>query len=66
VFRANPNLPCTFLLDDEEWKVLYVKINHTKHYPETSPIIRDAVRWVAQLGGFLARKNDGEPGPINL
>jgi hypothetical protein len=66
VSRANPNLPCTSLLADEEWKVLYAKINHTKHYPETPPTIRDAVRWVAQLGGFLARKNDGEPGPITL
>ena len=65
--RANPNLPCTSLLADEEWKVLYAKMHHTKHYPETPPpTIRDAVRWVAQLGGFLARKNDGEPGPITL
>ncbi|HAT7800149.1 TPA: IS4 family transposase, partial [Legionella pneumophila] len=26
----------------------------------------EAVKWIAQLGGFLARKNDGEPGPITL
>jgi hypothetical protein len=26
------------------------------------PSIRQAVRWIAQLAGFLARKGDGEPG----
>ncbi len=30
----------------------------TKNYPETPPPIREIVRWVAKLGGFLARKND--------
>ncbi len=25
-----------------------------------------AVRWIAQLGGFMARKGDGEPGPMTL
>src|ERR1019366_4287154 len=25
-----------------------------------------AVRWIAQLGGFMGRKHDGEPGPITL
>jgi len=24
--------------------------------------LRQAVRWIGQLGGFLGRKNDGEPG----
>jgi len=28
--------------------------------------VRDAVRLIAQLGGFLARKGDGEPGPMTL
>jgi hypothetical protein len=28
--------------------------------------VREAVRWTAQLGGFLARKSDGEPGPMTL
>ena len=54
------------VLADEEWKILYTKINRTRVYPDTSPTIREAVRWIAQLGGFLARKGDGEPGPITL
>ncbi len=66
VARTNPNLPCTIILTDEEWKVLYTKMLKTKNYPEAPPPIRKIVRWVAQLGGFLARKNDLEPGPIAL
>lgn len=30
--------------------------------PDTPPSLRDAVRWIAKLGGFLGRKSDGEPG----
>lgn len=52
IARTNPNLPCTDLLGDEEWKVLYTKMNRTKVYPDTPPTIREAVRWIAQLGGF--------------
>ncbi|MEO0538459.1 MAG: IS4 family transposase, partial [Cyanobacteria bacterium P01_A01_bin.123] len=26
------------------------------------PTLRQAMLWIAQLGGFLARKGDGEPG----
>lgn len=30
------------------------------------PIIRELIRLIAQLGGFLARKDDGEPGVKSL
>ena len=30
------------------------------------PSLREAVRWIAQLGGFLGRKGDGEPGVQTL
>lgn len=30
------------------------------------PPVRDVVRLTAQLGGFLARKGDGEPGVKSL
>lgn len=26
------------------------------------PTLRQVVRWIVRLGGFLARKGDGEPG----
>ncbi len=65
IARANPTLPCTTLLTKEEWKVLYVKI-HRKSCPNVAPSIKEAILWIAQLGGHLARKNDPEPGPYVL
>lgn len=34
--------------------------------PEQPPTLRQALRWIAQLGGFLARRGDGEPGLQSL
>jgi len=64
--RSNPEWPCTSFLEDQEWKILYAKFNKTKSYPKTPPTVHEAVRWIARLGGFLARKSDGEPGIITL
>lgn len=60
--RAVPDCPCTVLLDDEEWQALYCRIKRVAIPPATPPTVRQAVRWIAQLGGFLGRKRDGEPG----
>ena len=64
--RAAPDLPCTALLDADEWQALYCIIHRTPTPPASPPTLRQAVRWIAQLGGFLARAADGEPGPITL
>lgn len=66
IARADPQLPCTPLLAEEEWRVLYSKIHKTKSYPKEPPRIHEVVRWIAMLGGFLGRKSDGEPGVITL
>ncbi|MEO6594724.1 MAG: IS4 family transposase [Planctomycetota bacterium] len=34
----------------------------TRTPPSDPPRMRDAIRMVAALGGFLGRKSDGEPG----
>lgn len=62
VGKDTPNLPCTLVFADHEWKILYAVTHDTKEVPKETPAIRDAIRWMAQLGGFLARKSDGEPG----
>jgi hypothetical protein len=62
VNRADPDLPCTFVLSAIEWQALYMRIQRTTSLPESPPTVRQAVRWIAQLGGFLGRKGDGEPG----
>ena len=60
--RTDPDLPCTVILTATEWQALYRRIHHTTSLPPAPPTVRQAVRWIAQLGGFLGRKRDGEPG----
>jgi len=60
--RNDPDLPCTVILTATEWQALYMRIHRTTSLPSTPPTVRQAVRWIAQLGGFLGRKHDGEPG----
>jgi hypothetical protein len=60
--RAESDLPCTVVLTTVEWQALYIRIHGTTAFPESPPTVRQAVRWIAKLGGFLGRKGDGEPG----
>lgn len=60
--RAVPDAPCTVLFEVEEWQALYCTVRKTNILPDQEPTLREAVRMVGQLGGFLGRKNDGEPG----
>ena len=65
--RATPDVPCTMILEEFEWKVLCVTVHaRRRQLPAKPPTLREAVRMVAQLGGFLGRKCDGEPGPQTL
>jgi hypothetical protein len=34
--------------------------------PEEPPALREAIRLIARLGGFLGRRHDGEPGVKTL
>ncbi len=34
----------------------------SKKIPKRPPSLRQAVRWIAQLGGVLGRKGDKDPG----
>lgn len=60
--RAQPDLPCTALLDDDEWQALYCAIHQTTQPPVVPPSLADATRWLAQLGGFLRRAAGDRPG----
>lgn len=64
--REIPNTSCEKILEVKEWKALYCAIHENKNPPDTPPTIHDAIIWIARLGGFLARKNDGEPGVITI
>jgi hypothetical protein len=60
--RALPDAPCTAVLADDEWQALWCAQHDTDTPPDTPPTIREAVREIAHLGGFLGRTHDGEPG----
>jgi len=61
--REEPDQPCTVVFTVAEAQVLAAL-----RQPGTTAMLglREAVRVVAQLGGFLGRKSDGEPGAITL
>jgi hypothetical protein len=62
--RENPDAPASELLTDDEIKILCAMCD--KLSGKTTLELREAVRAIAQWGGFLARKSDGEPGPMTL
>ena len=64
--RETPEAPCTAVLEDHEWKALYAFVHQTPQVPPAPPSVREAIRMVASLGGFLGRKGDGEPGTQTL
>jgi hypothetical protein len=60
--RLDPDLPCSVALHECEWKALFCFIHKTRIPPPSPPSLRQALRWIAQLGGFLARRSDAHPG----
>jgi len=63
--RETPDIPCDVVLNEDEWKVLYASVRDEPP-PSEPPSLRDAVRMIAKLGGFLGRKSDGDPGTTTL
>jgi hypothetical protein len=64
--RKSPRAGLESWLEAAEWKVLWHYFNPHSQADPPSGHLQQAVRWIGQLGGFLARKSDGEPGPIVL
>jgi hypothetical protein len=64
--RCQPDQPCTVAFEPFEWQALFATLHPNSPLPTTPPTLAVVVRWVAQLGGFLARRHDGEPGVATL
>jgi hypothetical protein len=64
--RTQPDAPCTLVLTVVEAEALYMRIHRTATLPDALPSIRQAIRWIARLGGFLGRKGDGQPGHTTI
>jgi len=64
--RVVPDIACSAILNQDEWPALYCRIHHSPTPPATAPPLRQAVQWIAKLGGFIGRASDGEPGTQTL
>lgn len=65
--REVPDASAEICFEQTEWKALMVYTNKKgTPLPDKPPTMRDAVRRLASLGGFLGRKCDGEPGTQTL
>jgi hypothetical protein len=65
--RQTPEAPCTVAFSTLEWQALWAH-KHRRLCLIDAPIptLRQAVAWLAQLGGHLGRKSDGPPGVRSL
>ena len=66
-----PNISFDIFFDQDECKVLVAYQNKSEagkrqDWSTQTPRLRDAIRLVAKLGGFLGRQSDGEPGTETL
>lgn len=57
--RTCPDLDARLFFDPDETRAVYLL---TKTPRSAQPTLNEVLRLVARLGGFLARKSDGEPG----
>lgn len=62
ISRVQPEASSDEILKEYEWKAMYCHIKKTNKAPSKPPTVKEAIRMIAKLGGFLERKNDGEPG----
>jgi hypothetical protein len=60
--RTVPDLSCEVVFAPEEWKAVYI-VTQRKKPPSHAPKLKDFLPTLARLGGYLARKGDGPPGP---
>ncbi|QQZ30208.1 IS4 family transposase [Thiothrix subterranea] len=62
--RTCPELPADLVFDPLEWKVSF-RLGK-KALPDGIPTLNQVIRNLAELGGFLGRKSDGEPGAKSI
>jgi hypothetical protein len=58
--RCLPDLPADQVFETDEWRGAFIL--NKKPVPKTVPSLNTVLRLIAQRGGFLARRHDGQPG----
>ena len=62
--RALADLPADLVFESDEWKAAFIL--NKKPVPKQVPELNTVIRLIAQRGGFLARKGDGQPGAKSI
>jgi hypothetical protein len=60
--RAHAEKSCKHLYTDAEWQSVWQVVNRTAP-PKKPPTLLEMTKLIAQLGGYVNRKNAGPPGP---
>ncbi|MAE62798.1 MAG: hypothetical protein CMJ18_00880 [Phycisphaeraceae bacterium] len=60
--REFPDISCDAIFDPAEWQSI-CQVIRREPPPAKPPSLKEMVRMVAQLGGYVNRKRKGEPGP---
>jgi hypothetical protein len=68
--RENPDAPATTILSDDEIEALIAVKTEIKSRKETITAeeltVKQAVRWLADIGGYTGNSNAGQPGPTTI
>lgn len=68
--RAKPDLPATEELSEHELQALKMlktkRKKKNEHIPDETPTIALAVRWIAELGGYMGKSSGGPPGSVTI
>jgi hypothetical protein len=63
--RTVPDLSCEVAFSPQEWQAAYL-VSKRQKPPSEPPRLQEIITLIAGLGGYLARKRDGPPGPKTL
>lgn len=63
--RISPEAPASTLLSQAECEVLY-SVTHNSPLKKHQFNAKKATTWIAQLGGYMARRSDPTPGPTHI
>jgi hypothetical protein len=66
VSRIDPDRLCTSIVEDNDWKPLYMTVKQTKVLPKKPPTILEFNQMLARLGGYLSWQKQSPPGVVVL
>lgn len=64
--RLEPELPCVFVFEEEEWKFIIRRVYKKELKNLEIPSTKDIIIGIAKLGDYWGRKKDPPPGIIAL